>query len=604
MDKSLKNPIIFLDTDNENISAATAILPDGSHAPMTENNIKAIAQGLDRGSISKVIVSMPQPPDEGFESPIDMAEYADNCNDFMKIVYQNSLLPDDIFGTDTQLNTVTGTVIDYKTAPAVYDPTEQHSVMLISQNYIPVSPQINLIKAAEPQQPNIDESKTLPTLPEKERFNAAKAAERILKKVTIVQHNNAVYVYQGTYYQLFDTPKLYKLIRNTLYKETNLNGTSGYIKDISRFIQTDAKIVDFDNANIRNKVMFTNYVFNLDSFSTELHSPSNYNTHALSVPFVSYADSDMPIFNKYIYDLANGDPLLIRRIWEVLGLLLCSDTKAKRIVVLVGDGDTGKSVFGKIVTELIADKNVTSFTPQRLTDRFVGTSLVNSAVNICMDLPSTPIDAATAAILKNLSGGDMVSGEIKYMNSFAYVYQGQLLFGTNYPLQLAYRDQAFANRLLIVPCLNPIPKNLQDKNLAEHIRPELAMIASRAVRAFAFVRKNGYIFAGDDIYSVSAEDIYVKSSINVTVNNSKDYSVERFAYQMCKITANNEDFIPAAELYRHYCVFCQRNGMEAISDTNTFSKELHKALPDITNKKKRVDGKSVNVWCCINLRTE
>lgn len=191
MDKSLKNPIIFLDTDNENTSSATAILPDGNHAHMTENNIKAIAQGLDRGSISKVIVSMPQPPDEGFESPIDMAEYADNCNDFMKIVYQNSLLQDDIFSMDTQLNTVTGTVIDYKTAPAVYEPTEQHSVMLISQNYIPVSPQINLIKAAEPQQPSIDESKTLPTLPEKERFNAAKAAERILKTVTIVQHNNA-----------------------------------------------------------------------------------------------------------------------------------------------------------------------------------------------------------------------------------------------------------------------------------------------------------------------------------------------------------------------------------------------------------------------------
>ncbi|MCM1022648.1 MAG: DUF5906 domain-containing protein [Prevotella sp.] len=446
MDKSLKTPIVFVGTDNENTTAVTAILPDGSHVPKTENNIKAIAERFENGSIQSVAISIPQSAEEGYESPIEMVETVDNYDDFMKIAAPNGLLQDVITVPDTQLNALTGTVIGCKYVPAIYTETVQYPVI---KSYSSFFPQINLIKAVDPQQTSAIEAKPSPALPEKERFNAAKAAERIMRTTQIVQHNNALYVYQGTYYKLFDMPALYRLIRNKLYDETTRNGKSNYIKDIARFILTDAASVEFAPESVRNKVMFKNCVFNLDSRNIERHSPQNYNLHALSASLVSCSNCDTPVFGKYIYDLANGDPLLIRRIWEVLGLLLCNDTKAKRIVVLAGEGDTGKSVFGDIVKEPIADQNVTSFSPQKLTDRFIGTSLVNSAVNICMDLPSTPIDAATAAMLKSLSGGDTVSGEIKYMSNFTFTYQGQLLFGTNYTLQLNYLDQAFAKRLQI-----------------------------------------------------------------------------------------------------------------------------------------------------------
>lgn len=604
MNESIKYPIISLCTGNESNFEQTIILPDGSRVPMTENNVRAIAQGLEDGSIPNVMIPIRQSAEDGYEHPIEPVEIADNRNDFMAIIAQNELEGESNTVCVYQANAVTGTVID--PVHMEYSENGHCPVVSATQNYNFISSQMNLVKAAElPRQTaNTDESNPRSSSTEKERFNAAKAAERVMSTLLFVQSNNAVYVYQGTYYKLCDTLKLYKLIRDTLREETTRNGTSNYIKDIARFIQTDAKSVDFSNAGIENKVMFSNVVFDLDTQKLEHHSTNNLNTHAISVPFVPYNASNTLAFDKYICDLANRNPILIQRLWEALGLLLSNDIKAKRIVLLFGKGNTGKSVFGHIVRELIADDAVTSFTPQKLTDRFVGTSLVNSAVNICMDLPSVPIDASTAAILKNLSGGDTVSGEVKYMNSFNYVYQGQLLFGTNYPLKLTYLDQAFADRLLVIPCENPIQKHLQNKNLLENIRPELPMIASRAVRAFSRVRKNNYIFSGDDIYSVNAEDIYTKSSVNVTVNNGIAYSVECFADQMCEVTSDNNDCIPISELYAKYCVFCESKGLAAISNTNTFSKELHKALPGISNKKKRVTGPSVNIWYPLKIRTE
>lgn len=600
MNNNIIYPIVFTSKDKGDNSSLTVILPDGSRALVTENNIKAISQGLESGLLSGVAISTHQFAEDSYEHPIELVKIADNRNDFMAIVTSNELKGEDNAVCKYQSNVVTGTVID--PVPATYSGNDHYSMFSAIQNYNFNSPQMNFVKAAElPQQAtNTDESKTASPSAEKERFNAA-AAKRVMSKILFVQSNNAVYVFQGTYYKLCDAPRLHKLVRDTLLDETTRNGTSGYIKDIARFIQTDARTVDFRNANVENKVMFSNCVLNLDSLSTEQHSPYNYNTHALSVPFVSCTDSDTPVFNKYVYALANGNPILIHRIWETLGLLLSGDFKAKKIVVLDGAGNTGKSVFGNVVRLLIADENVTSFSPQKLTDRFVGTSLVNSAVNICMDLSSVPIDASTAAILKNLSGGDTVSGEVKYMNSFNYVYQGHLLYGTNYHLKLTCFDQAFADRLLIIPCKNPIPKHLMDMDLLEHIRPELPMVASRAVRAFALVRKNNYIFSGDDIYSVSAKDIYTKSSAG---ENTDIDTVKLFADQMCEVTGNDNDFVTSPELYKQYCIFCEKEGLTAISSSSVFMEKLHKMLPVMKRDKKRINGPTANIWRSIKLRIE
>ncbi len=88
-------PIIDISTDNENTSVPTAILPDGSHAPMTESNINAIAQSFESSDISSVMVSVPQTPDDGYECPVEMVEKADTCDDFLKIVAKNGLSGDD-----------------------------------------------------------------------------------------------------------------------------------------------------------------------------------------------------------------------------------------------------------------------------------------------------------------------------------------------------------------------------------------------------------------------------------------------------------------------------------------------------------------------------
>lgn len=584
------------------------------------SQIKEVCDKLNNGDLSYVDVYDSGPVEKGYVNPIITKQQITNIDEFKVTIERRMGITDNI--AQSNLNE-TYDQLPAATSPhnalqadVVYPeskiiPIDEYTTSNIPANalyghtpvfqvYAPIA-QPNIIATENLNVTSIAPTKELETSLEKKPYNAAIEAQTFLKRVKIVNGNNGIYMYMGSYYKLLDKNELQKIIYKVLQCDIDAKGTYSYIDDIHKFVVASAASVNFERSNSENKVMFSNYILNLDTLQAAQHSPLNYNTHALSIPFVSFQNLNAPVFSKYVYDLAGGNQILIQRIWEALGLLLSNDIKAKKIVVLVGNGNTGKSVFGNVVRELIADGNVTSFAPQRLTERFIGASLVNSAVNICMDLPSVPIDPATAAILKNLSGGDIVNGEIKYMNNFSYIYQGHLLFGSNYPIRLNYKDQAFAERLLIIPCENPIPKHLQDTNLLEKIKTELPVIASYAVKCFASVRKNHYTFSGDDVYSVNDDDIYVKATLKTEFENYANYSVEFFSKQMCELTSYDK-FVEITELFNEYQKFCRTNNIDAIKNSNTFSRKLHKILPSIKNNKNRLGNKTQNLWCGIALK--
>lgn len=169
MNNNIIYPIVFTSKDKGDNSSLTVILPDGSRVPMTENNVRAIAQGIENGYIPNVMIPIHQSAEDGYEHPIELVKIADNRNDFMAIVPSNELKGEDNAVCKYQSNVVTGTVID--PVPATYSGNDHYSMFSAIQNYNFNSPQMNFVKAAElPQQAtNTDESETASPSAEKER---------------------------------------------------------------------------------------------------------------------------------------------------------------------------------------------------------------------------------------------------------------------------------------------------------------------------------------------------------------------------------------------------------------------------------------------------
>ena len=375
------------------------------------------------------------------------------------------------------------------------------------------------------------------------------------------------------------------------------SGSVGLLKSISYFIRRipGCNVSELEDPSAL--VVFNNGVFNFNT--NRLEAKNSYLSNFM-IMFSINATFDLNkqcnTFDSYIYQLAGGNPKLIKRIWQALGMLLSSDIKVKRIVVLCGVGGSGKSTFGDIVTELINEKNVTAFEPDELIGQYAGQSIVNSAINICMDLPNTPLSRKVVARLKKLSGDDYIQGEIKYMEHFKYKFRGHLLFGTNYDLKTSDLENSFASRLLVIPCMYTVPKEKQDHSLINKIKMERSAIATKAIMAYAEVRNNHYQFEGDNEWSIS--------ELVICVNNDSCIQdlLSKFINERCIITDSDINFTESCAIYDAFTAFCNEKGYDNTFTSAALSRKLGKRIKGSITKKVRNEMGTYNVRTRILLK--
>ena len=420
--------------------------------------------------------------------------------------------------------------------------------------------------------------------------NAALLAKELLEHCIIRYIENGLYFWNGSNYTILDLNTLECLCLQYCCESIFKTGSAGLLKSISYFIR---RILGCNASKLEDPsalVVFNNGVFN---FNTNRLEPKNSYLSNYIIMFSINADFDLTTqcntFDRYVYQLAGGNSKLIKRIWQVLGMLLSSDVKVKRIVVLSGVGGSGKSTFGDIVTELINENNVTAFDPEELLGQYAGTSLVNSAINICMDLPNIPLSRKVVARLKKMSGDDYVQGEIKFMEHFKYKFKGHLLFGTNYDIKTSDLENSFASRLLIIPCMHTIPKEMQDHYLIDKIKKERSAIATKAIIAYAEVRNNHYQFEGDDEWGIS--------EMSICVNNDSCIQalLSQFLNENCVITDSNNDFTESCAIYDAFSTFCNEKGYENTFTSASLSRELGKRIPGSITRKIRNEIGTFNV---------
>ena len=141
-----------------------------------------------------------------------------------------------------------------------------------------------------------------------------------------------------------------------------------------------------------------------------------------------------------------------------------------------------------------------------LKDQFSTGNLEEKSLCISPDLPACELDPKSASIIKQLTGNDKVSVAVKYKNNAQFRFEGKLILASNYPLLTAKPDDAFMQRAIVVPFLHAVPKDVQDKNLLDHLKAEKPAIATKALDAYFQLRRNHYCFSGN--YEINSSFLY------------------------------------------------------------------------------------------------
>lgn len=247
-------------------------------------------------------------------------------------------------------------------------------------------------------------------------------------------------------------------------------------------------------------------------------------------------------------------------IQEWLGLIFSNiyGYRAKRALTLYSAiGNTGKSAFITVCTDILGANNVVNVTFQEMdggrwaTGRLLGVRLAAVGDQGSGDLESS-------SIFKQLTGGDMVSAEFKGKQGFDFTFTGVILVACNIlPVFTDDKGDHMFQRLEFANCRNVIPEEMQDKALSKKLSAEADQIFRWALDGLHRFIENNYSFtackSGQELKETYREKIDTLYS---------------FIQEHCEITGNDSDRIVRSEFNDEYKMYCDANELRSIMKKN------------------------------------
>jgi len=402
-------------------------------------------------------------------------------------------------------------------------------------------------------------------------------AEDFVKSENLAVVGDALFRFNGIFYELFPVTEIQRMFFKNYKNVISKPGTVTTIKNATTILKlsTNRKFDEFPiNKDI---IVFNNGTLEVATMRFRPNSPEDIINTALGINYDPNV-SEMPYIKQFITTIANFDRELYKRILQVLGYILSNDLYAKSFFYLQGLGDTGKSLFCALLTLFFPESGynkVARIPLQNFGDKFALANLVNAKLNISEDLPNSPLTPTTVSRIKMISDSNRIEVEPKYVQPFSIKPQCKLLFASNHPLRLKEFDEAFENRVIYLPFVNVIPKEKQDKQLLQKMKPELPALFNHALKAYKMLVENNYIWAGTDIYDPAIE--IVKSGIN----SDKTKIIELFLKDLCEFEKNTTT--ATEELRCAYDRYCRKNKYIPIAG-DRFSRELANILPDTVQR--------------------
>lgn len=456
---------------------------------------------------------------------------------------------------------------------------------------------IEVISSSPPEPPRlVAQAVVRPVIPnatgdEEEVKNfALRIAEDFAQHENIVLVGGALYAYNGKFYYLMTDDEIQRKVFILYRKEVGQVSTVSVLRNVASLLKycVTRKYDEFPvNSHV---IIFENGTLDVSTGHFRKNSPNDLATSALSIDY----DPDqkkMPWTKFFLETIANGDSDLYELMLQVIGYILSNDVKAKSFFYLEGAGDAGKSRFCDLIASFFpmsGANKVARIALQDLGGKFALGNLVNAKLNISEDLPDSPLSPTTVSRIKMISDANRLEAEAKYVQPFSFRPQCKLLFASNHPLRLKEYDAAFANRVVYIPFLHPIPKDKQDKYILEKMQQELPALFNHAFKAYRRLVSNGYCWAGAERFRPNI------SIANSGVSIDKELVLKQFVRECCKLDDYNAT-ISTTDLQSAYNQFCHKHTYLPIQG-DRFSRELLAVLPDtvirikIGNQKRGLKG--------------
>lgn len=298
------------------------------------------------------------------------------------------------------------------------------------------------------------------------------------------------------------------------------------------------------------------------------HDPDDMFTSFIDITSTDFRTPEPGIiFEQFATQAGDGDPLVRTQLLELVALALLG-TEVKAFYVMLGPSNTGKSQFGRFLTELVGRDNVGSIRSiGDFKDKWTTGTLADKRLATCLDLPNSPIPSEALATLKQMVGDDAVKTERKMKNPLTIFRKPLLVFAGNHPIRIPNMadESAFLNRMVTIPFANPYTGGNANGHLYEELLKEIPYIIHEAVSAYRDLATRNFRLTRAEV----PEEFRTVEGDMATVH------IQRFLTACCCENPGNE--IRTEELWSAFQSYAEKYDLPRQTEI-AFARSLPKAL--------------------------
>ncbi len=412
----------------------------------------------------------------------------------------------------------------------------------------------------------------------------ATLAHRICEKEHFAQDEGGkLYRYHLGVYQAKGEAFIKGRVKKLCTKLHRLNEWSSHAaNEVVEFIRVDSRQLwprpPLEVINVRNGL--------LNAVTQQLgpHTPDHLSP--VQLPVVYDPTATCPRIDQFITEVFPDDARTLG--YEIPAWLMLPDTPVQKAVLLIGAGGNGKSRYLAMLAAFLGLGNVSNKSLHRLeSDRFACARLYGKLANICPDLPSEHL--AGTSVFKAITGGDPITGEYKFRDSFDFVPFSRLVFSANNPPRAQDVSDGFFDRWLVVPFDRrfrgeggEIPAQVLDALLSEP--SEQSGLLNRALEALPRLRGAARFTESESVVTAFKEFHAVTDPLAVWLDS---HTIEDPGLQT-----------PKRELIAAFNRHCQGTNRPPKSE-RAFGSALKKLRPHVSDAQRTVDDKVQ--WCYLGI---
>ena len=359
--------------------------------------------------------------------------------------------------------------------------------------------------------------------------------------ITIGKKYRETYVYKDGIYTSAENLVIYPEIQRILGDLITKNAKSETFHKIQDMTSLPDNIFQLAPTNF---IPLSNGVYDLFSKTLLPHDPKY--RFKYKFPIIYDPLAVCPKTSAFLSTVLTDDQKAVIEEW--MGYYFFRNYQFKKALIMVGEGDTGKTTLLEVIDYLLGKENISSVNLHKMTaDKFAAAHLYEKHGNIVDELSAK--DITDTGNFKIATGGGSIAGEYKFGNQFSFVNFSKFTFACNkIPDVQDFDDEAYFNRWMVIRF---------EKTIEKKIPNFIATLTSEEERSGLFnismLGLERLLSNGKFSYGLTATD----TKLEMMRNGS---SVARFVHD--KLQKDQGAIITNDEMYTAYIAFCEENNIE------------------------------------------